>query len=357
MEENKEIKKSKKNKVIVIVLSLVIILLLAVSVYFLFIKKDDKKKIGDKPQENHQSSGEAINYVEIFNVYDFNDEMHTGDCVVIVDVNGDAYLSVDNSENAIYNELEKEYSIKNVGSYGDKTSFKAVKLNVSGVKNVSKVLYGNGPDHYLTFLTDNLYDGNNQLYITHDYSLTMMTNNKLEDIKEVKSEEICDEEGCASNAYAINSKNEKIDLYSDVELNVYKVILTDYNQRVESLDKKIKLVSKSDEDDNLYDLYINDKVVKTLDSNEVEVYVIDKFLLVVLRGGQCFGGVPLGAINEDGEYVNINKNNHVNIYDIHLENNKVVAKAEKSNEYDYCGESEKVELVYNKSSIEMKKIK
>ena len=103
-------------------------------------------------------------------------------------------------------------------------------------------------------------------------------------------------------------------------------------------------------------LYINDKIVKSFDYDNIYAYVTDKLILIEQHGGQC-GSQIIGAINEKNEYIEIAKNNYTSQYDIHIEGDKIVAKATLRGEVDLCsGDVENIEIVYDGSSLVLKKM-
>ena len=52
-------------------------------------------------------------------------------------------------------------------------------------------------------------------------------------------------------------------------------------------------------------LYINDNKIKTLDYESASIFVSDKLILVYWLGCQCQGGLLIGAINTNNEFIGI----------------------------------------------------
>ena len=149
--------------------------------------------------------------IELAIFYEFKDNNKERKDTFFVTTDGDVYLFSTYEDYYGYNELDvKEYNIKNVGSYRNNKTFSGIKLNLSNIKKIYNVEVGNGGVHYFAFLTSD-----NRLYFTNDYSLNLFTSDELIDIVNVVDEEKCSTDGiCAMWAYAINDKNEKIDLYN-----------------------------------------------------------------------------------------------------------------------------------------------
>jgi len=154
------------------------------------------------------------------------------------------------------------------------------------------------------------------------------------------------------------------DKYNTVEIEYLKTKLNIYEtvsrfELNENTNLAVKFNGNSFIKVSNNNLYLNDKLIKEfkVDGEYApdKIYVMDKYILLVRQGGQCAAGIVVGAINEKGDYINVDTNGHVNIYGIHIENGMVVAKAQISSDDEYCGTEEKIELVYNTSSINMKK--
>lgn len=204
--EKEEKKKVMLKNIEIAVLSIIIVALLTLIIYMVFIKKDDNEGVDDNQNNN-------LPMVELAEFYEFKDNTQDRTDTFFVTTNGEVYLFSTYEDYYGYNELAvKEYNIKNVGSYRNNKTFSGIKLNLSNIKKIYNVEVGNGGVNYFAFLTSD-----NRLYFTNDYSLNLFTSDELIDIVNVIDEEKCSSDGsCAMWAYAINNKNEKIDLY-DIE--------------------------------------------------------------------------------------------------------------------------------------------
>lgn len=128
----------------------------------------------------------------------------------------------------------------------------------------------------------------------------------------------------------------------------------------------IKVISTNDGLNG--DLYIDDKKITTYEYSDLEVYLANKFIIIVWGGSQC-GELILGYINEAGEYLDepagivieglrnqdgelVIENDSL-IY-FYLESGKLFGSVSYSNEYDLCAYTKKTEFAYNDKKIEMK---
>ena len=128
----------------------------------------------------------------------------------------------------------------------------------------------------------------------------------------------------------------------------------------------IKVISTNDGLNG--DLYIDDKKITTYEYSDLEVYLANKFIIIVWGGSQC-GELILGYINEEGEYLDkptgitieglrnqdgelfIENDNLIYFY---LESGKLFGSVSYSNEYDVCAYTKKTEFAYNDKKIETK---
>lgn len=350
MENNVVEQNKNKKSIITCIIILLIVLVIGLGVYFLFIKKDDSVSDSGNGQINNSKTNNQIEMVQ-------HKRSYVGD--LYLDKEGNLYFSlskdVENNDNLLLlKQKQKKYTniIKNDIFSDD--SINAIILDDDNIDKIDYLPNGQSGMGYFTLLTNDGY-----LHVISDEQIEVK--GILEIIKPsllfyIKSVGVdTDEEG--TSAYAINGYGDKIYIYDAIKNDVQSKQLTKNNQSIKlnNKDIKVKLISMNDGLNG--DLYINDKKVATFDYDQAQIYITEKFAVIAWQGGQCRGDVLIGAINENGEYININSNKYVNCYGIHIENGKILAKAQKSNEYDVCGEEEKIELVYDTKTVEMKKAK
>lgn len=343
---------SSKNGIIAILI-VIIIALIGVGVYFAFIKKDNSQT----NNQNDNTKDVVTDKIEFKQVK----SSYIGD--VYLDTDGRTYLSLSKEESGkgwsivqsfidYYNKTSKKYTNIVKNNIYNSDSIEALDLNIDGIDGID----------YLTIIPDNMdcytfltFDG--RLFLLNP--VTISSEGKIELIKPNVLQHDIDSVGTDNKgAYAMNSYNNKIYISDAIDGDIQEVEITDKSQDIKVNGKvlKIKIIGKNDGLNG--DLYVNDKVIHTFDYDHVSVYVLDKYLLIVWQGGQCLGAVKLGAINENGEYISIDSDSaYVNIYDIHSENGKVLAKAQISDDYDLCGPEVKVELTYDEKNVIIKKAK
>ena len=95
--------------------------------------------------------------------------------------------------------------------------------------------------------------------------------------------------------------------------------------------------------------------IKSLDYETASIFVSDNLIYVYWLGGQCQGGVLVGAINTNNEFISIDNGNYNGIYSVYQENAKVFGYSQKFTEVDVCGPEEKIELSYDGNKVVLKK--
>lgn len=105
------------------------------------------------------------------------------------------------------------------------------------------------------------------------------------------------------------------------------------------------------------DLYINDKKVATYDNNRVTVYVMDKYMIISCLCSAC-GERVIGYINENLDHFGLDISIFNTDYDagIYQEKGKIVAD-KAINDVELCGNSKKIEFVYEKGKLTVKDVK
>ena len=81
-----------------------------------------------------------------------------------------------------------------------------------------------------------------------------------------------------------------------------------------------------------YELYLNDEKIETLDYSTVTVYLVDRYLIVSWPGAQA-GKLTLGYVNDLGNYISIHEKN--SIYDIYFESGFMYGNVEDKTSEEY----------------------
>ncbi len=119
----------------------------------------------------------------------------------------------------------------------------------------------------------------------------------------------------------------------------------------------MKVIDNSDEHSGLY---FNGKIVAN-DYGHYFLYITEKFILVSWPGTTC-GELVVGYINENGNYVGelltslTYKDDDDTFFGIYKENDKIIGYA-VVNEPELCGDSNKIEFVYDKGKLTVKDVK
>lgn len=203
--ENNVVEQNKNKNLIIGVMACIIVLLTVVLVYFVFIR-NDKPEVPPKPQDSGQVDGNNIVAKKTLRTFYFD---------VILDENGNAYLSMRNGDDgtvAVDDKLTNKFNSAPVYNYNNK-KVKLLKVDLQNIKDIQTVTYGNGGGNYIVFLNQN-----DKLYALLEFDvmesadITPLTADSLNKVSKVYSE--CDEDGCLVYADAIvNGKTEKISLY------------------------------------------------------------------------------------------------------------------------------------------------
>ena len=139
-----------------------------------------------------------------------------------------------------------------------------------------------------------------------------------------------------------------------------KIELNENNKSVTINGKNIKL--KTVEENNNYNLYLNDeKVFTNTNPGIISAYIIDNLIAVYWEGSMWQN--TLAFLDVDGKIVLSPVSEYpVSIFDLRIENNKLVATRSYNGEMDCaveennCTPSDKVEFVYDGKNITLKKI-
>ena len=150
--------------------------------------------------------------------------------------------------------------------------------------------------------------------------------------------------------------------HSDKKLETKLVSITSENQEIEYNNKKIKvkLVEETEQIvDEIYNykIYINDEVASAIEFSHLEAIVTEKYILIGWPGGQCKGHVIVGAINEDGQYIAVDTDEFVSVFDIKYVDNVLLAKGTLSTDEEFCGKEVSVDLIYNKTYMLIRQTK
>ena len=350
MEEDKKLEKRKNLEIIV--LSIIIVALLGALIYLLFIKKDDKPTEPPKPQDNQQTVNNQGNDDNEIIVISSNEvkQIGLGETNTTIKINNkninlkviDSTLYVNDvkQEGVMLEHIvfatNKYILVAGVGQNGYGIDY-AVDEN-GKVIDVYKSVVADAP--YAAYQVNNIRMENGKVVADyyHD-SCTMMP---------------VDTKNCESKVEFVYDGNNII--MKDMSLTdgtqaLTSIILSNSNKLIKFNGKYVQLRTEPDK------IYFNDKLIKDFGYgyNEFGVYVSERMIFIYWVGSQC-NPVFIGAINENGEFVEVKNPNGDYVYGLYLKDGVVMGTGNVCQTEPDESKKYNAKFVYDGKSIVLKKV-
>ena len=332
MENNISEKDKEKNKIIWM-LTITVIILLLVCTYFVFIKKDKEEPVKEEEVTvKHMTLGDTNEEITINNKK-INLKL-IDSTLYINDVKQEEIML----EGNIF-VTNKYVLIAGVGQYGYAIDY-AIDEN-GKVLSVYKTIVGDVP--WPSYQVNNIRVENGKIvadYFHESCNYSVDENDNKNKICESKIEFVYD--GNYLNMVEVS--------LPETQKPLTRFELTDTNSKVNFNGKIVTL--RNDENK----IYFNDKLVKEFsDYTHFGVFVSDKYIFIHWVGAQCYP-VFIGAIDTNGNYVEVVNKDYIPIFNVYEENNNFVAKGyECPNDYEDVYFD--VNIAYDNNKITITRVK
>ena len=390
--ENNVIEKNKSKNIIIGILVFVIVLLLAVLIYFLFIKKDNPKELVN-PQNNQQTNNQSNNNdndpkesVDPQNNQQTNNQSNNNDNdpKESVDPQNNQSNNNDNITIAIGNNEVKKIDLGETNTT-IKVNNKNIKLKVindilyvNDVKQKDVMLEGivfatnkyilvagvglNGCSiDYAVDENGNVINVYKSVVADSSYPMYQVNNIRIENGKVVADyfRDSCtmmpvDTKDCEKKVEFVYDGNNII--MTDISLPqntkaLTRIELEEADTLIQFNGKQIKLKSSSGS------IYYNDKLVKSFtDMNNFGFYVSEKIILIYWIGNQC-NPVFIGAINENGEFVEVKNPNGDYVYGLYAKDGVIMGTANVCQTEPDESKKYNAKFVYDGKTVTLIKVK
>ena len=305
--ENEVKNENKKGKELLIAaLVFVVVLLLAALVYFVFIKKDKSTNTEEK-----QIIQEKVTHISLTS--EDQEVSIRGKKVNLKVINSTLFINdVSDSDHADIGASGGVFVTNNYALIAE-TSRNGIKIDYA-ISEEGEII-----NVYKSMIADTAYT---------DYELSNVRADNGKVVADYLHEE------CVESAD--NSCNSKVEfVYYDErdylvarEINIKdnkkpltKFELTDSDLIIDFNDTTAKIRAELEESSKIY---LNNKLIKEFDNyGSLSAYVSDNMIFIVWPGAQC-DTLFIGAINEDGEYVEVDNQNSYPVYGFYSQNGIVM---------------------------------
>jgi len=343
--------KEKGKNIVIIVLSIINIILLGICIYLLFIKKDNKSCEPTNSQNNQQFENNQSNDNDAITIGSNEvKKIDLGESNTTIKINNkNINLKVIDSTLYVNDIMQEDVMLENIVFATNKYILIAqVGLNGYAIDyavdengkiiDVYKSIVADSP--YQMYQVNNIRNENGKVVAEyyHD-SCTMMS---------------VDTKDCESKVEFVYNGNNII--MTDISLPentkaLTRVELKETDSLIQFNDKQIKMRSSEGS------IYYNDKLVKTFDDmNGFGLYVSEKMMFIYWIGNQC-NPVFIGAINENGVFVDVKNPNGDYVYGLYTKDGVVMGTASVCETEPDESKKYNVKFVYDGKSVVLNKIK
>jgi hypothetical protein len=296
--------KDKKKNIIIVIMAFVIFILLAITIYFVFINKDESSNTTN----DQDIEEEKILKVKQYTLKEENEEIRINNKKLKLKVvDSTLYINDEEIADVMFEGnifvTDKYALIAVVGQYGYGINY---AINEDGkIINVYKSIVAD--TSYSDFQVNNIRVEERKLFADYYHESC----NYIDD----------DSTNCESKVEFVYDGNNII--MKDVSLQeninpLTKINLTNSNRTIKFGNKTINLRTENGK------IYYNDKVVKQYeDYNDFGVYLSEKLILIYWQGEMCHATF-IGAINEDGEYNEVNNSEEYSVYGLYEKNGEIM---------------------------------